>query len=511
MNSRLAIIGILLATIAETAVFCQEPTDPQQEDAIIRRAFEVTPSPAQQAWLETEFSAFVHFTVNTFTDRECGQGTEDPKVFNPTDLDARQWVKAFKEAGMKMVVLTAKHHDGFCLWPTKFTEHSVKNSPWRDGNGDVVREVSDACREEGLKFGVYLSPWDLHEPSYGDSPRYNEFYKNQLRELLTNYGDIYEVWFDGANGEGPNGRRQVYDIDGYLGLIRILQPRAIVIGIDGGVRDEYGYGRETEWMAAPRFIPQEGSPYEPRNIAAAVAYLTRSDYGGRAFMVEAATQHHFPFDWIVSENITSIRPGWFYHATMDNQVASLDKLLDIYYGSVGRNGPLLLNIPPDRRGRLHETDVQRLRDLGKVLRATFATDLARGASVTASQTRNNNPAYASINTVDGDSHTYWIPDDGVSTATLEYDLGEARKFNRIVLQEFLPRGQRIEEFAVDAWDGHDWAEVTRGTTVGHKRILCISDVTAQRVRLRILKSRICPTLATFALYFAPPVSTMLDQ
>lgn len=502
----------MLMIMAETAGSCRElASDPRQEDAIIRRAAEVAPSPAQQAWLETEFSAFVHFTVNTFTDRECGDGKEDPKVFNPTDFDARQWVKAFKAAGMKMVVLTAKHHDGFCLWPSKYTEHSVKNSPWRDGKGDVVREVSEACREEGLKFGVYLSPWDLHEPSYGDSPRYNEFYKNQLRELLTNYGEIHEVWQDGANGEGPNGRRQVYDVDGYLGLIRILQPKAIVVGIDGFVRDEYGYGRETEWMAAPRFIPQEGSPYEPRNVAEAVGHTTRSDYGSRGFLLEAATQHRFPFDWIVSENITSIRPGWFYHASEDDKVKSLEKLLDIYYGSVGRGGPLLLNIPPDRRGRLHETDTQRLRDFGGVLRATFATDLARRASATASQTRDNNPAYAAANTVDGDDRTYWIADDGVSAATLEYNLGEAKKFNRIVLQEFIPRGQRVEEFAVDAWDGRDWAEVAHGTTIGHKRILCTADVTTPRIRVRILKSRTSPTLATVALYLAPPLSEILGK
>jgi alpha-L-fucosidase len=512
VNSKRSVIAVLLLMMTQTVALCQQSsTELSQEDAIIRQAVDVTPPPAQQAWLDTEFSAFVHFTVNNFTDRECGQGTEDPKVFNPTDFDARQWIKALKEAGMKMVVLTAKHHDGFCLWPSKYTEHSVKNSPWRNGQGDVVREVSEACHAEGLKFGVYLSPWDLHEPSYGDSARYNEFYKNQLRELLTNYGDIYEVWFDGANGEGPNGRRQIYDIDGYLGLIRTLQPRAIIIGVDGGVRDEYGYGRETEWMVTPRFIQHDGSLYEPRNIAAAVGYITRPDYGSRAFVVEGVTQQHFPLDWYVIENITSIRPGWFYHASEDNQVKSLDKLLDIYYGSVGRNGPLLLNIPPDRRGRLHETDVARLRDLGKVLRATFATDLARDASVKASQTRDNNAAYAAANTVDGDNQTYWIADDGASTATLEYDLGEPKTFNRVVLQEFLPRGQRIEEFAVDAWDGHDWVEIARGTTVGHKRILCTSDVVAQKVRLRILNSRICPTLATFGLYFAPPVSDVLKQ
>ncbi len=500
--------------MAATAAFCQESsTETLPDDQVIRRVAEVAPSAAQEAWLEdTEFSAFVHFTVNTFTDREWGEGTEDPKVFNPTDLDARQWVKAIKEAGMKMVVLTAKHHDGFCLWPSKYTEHSVKNSPWRDGKGDVVREVSDACRAEGLKFGVYLSPWDRHEPSYGDTPRYNEFYRNQLRELLTNYGEIHEVWLDGANGEGPNGRQQVYDIDGYLGMIRTLQPRAVVVGIaDGGVRDESGYGRETNWMAVPRFIQPEGTLLEPRNVQKAVGHIARPDYGDRAFVIEGVTQQHYPLDWYVVENITSIRPGWFYHASEDDKVKSLEKLLDIYYSSVGHNGPLLLNIPPDQRGRLHETDVQRLRDLGKILRATFQTDLAQGATVTASQTRNNNPAYAAANTVDGDRQTYWMADDDVSAATLEFDLGQEKTFNRILLKEFIGRGQRVEEFAVHAWDGHDWVEVASATTIGCRRILCTADVKAQKIRLRIVKSRVCPTLATFGLYFAPPVGEVLGQ
>jgi len=484
----------------------------QRQEEIMRQAVAVVPSPAQQAWLETEFNAFIHFTVNTFTDREWGEGTEDPQVFNPTDFDARQWIQVFKDAGMKMVVLTAKHHDGFCLWPSQYTEHCVKNSPWRDGQGDVVREVSDACRELGIKFGIYLSPWDRHESCYGDSPRYNEFYRNQLRELLTGYGPVHEVWFDGACGEGPNGKMQIYDIEGFVGTIRTLQPMAIAMGpYDGYAKDERGYGRETEWMAVPRFIQTDGSLYEPRNIGAALAYINRPDFGSRPFVFEAVTQHNYPFDWWISENIVSIRPGWFYHTHEDDKVKSLENLLDIYYCSVGRGGPLLLNIPPDRRGRIHENDAQRLREMGKVLRATFATDLARGAKATASQVRDGNAAYAAVNTVDGDNRTYWMADDGTEAATLEYDLGGEKTFNRVVLQEFVQRGQRVEEFVVEVWDGQKWVEAARGTTIGYKRILCIADVKAQKVRVRILRSRICPTLATFGLYFAPPVSEILGQ
>jgi alpha-L-fucosidase len=511
VNPRLMVIGVVVLTLVSAVAFCQAPTAQQQEE-LVRQAVDVTPSPAQQAWLETaEFNAFIHFTVNTFTDREWGEGTEDPKVFNPTDFDARQWMRVLKDAGMKRVVFTAKHHDGFCLWPSKYTEHSVKNSPWRGGKGDAVREVADACREAGIQFGIYLSPWDRHEKCYGDSPRYNEYYKNQLRELLTNYGPVHEVWFDGACGEGPNGKRQVYDIDGFAGLIRTLQPRAAIVGVDGGARNESGCGRETEWLVAPRFIPAEGSPYEPRNVALGLSHYGRGDFGSRAFLAEAVTQHHYPLDWLIWENIVSIRPGWFYHANEDDKVKPLDKLLDIYYCSVGRNGPLLLNIPPDRRGRIHEADARRLHELGKVLRATFANDLARGASATASQTRSNAPSYAAANTVDGDNHTYWMADDGVTAASLEYDLGQDKRFNRVVLQEFVSRGQRVEEFAVDAWDGQRWTEVGHGTTIGYKRILRIADVTARKIRVRILSSRVCPTLATFGLYCAPPVNEALAK
>jgi alpha-L-fucosidase len=501
-------IFVLILTLQN---FCFSAVN-EDSDAIIRKAAHITPSRPQLAWLESEFNAFLHFTVNTFTDREWGEGTEDPAVFNPTDFDARQWIQVCKEAGMKMVVLTAKHHDGFCLWPSQYTEHSVKNSPWRDGKGDVVREVSDACRELGIKFGIYLSPWDRHEPSYGDSPRYNEFFKNQLRELLTNYGEIHEVWFDGACGEGPDGRKQVYDIqNGCMGLIRQLQPEAVIMAGDCYVTDETGYGRETEWMAVPRFIQTSGSLYEPQNIGAIVAYITRPDFGSRAFVVEAVTEHHYPLDWWVSENIVSIRPGWFYHAKEDNQVKSLEKLLDIYYSSVGRNGPLLLNLPPDRRGRIHEVDAQRMREMGKVLKATFKTDLAYGATAKASQIRNNNPAYSAANVVDGDKNTYWITDDGVTTATIELDLGETKTFNLVVLQEFIQRGQRIEEFVFDAWDGENWQELARGTTIGYKRMLRTDNTAAQKVRLRIMQSRVCPTISCLSLFYAPPIDEKLKN
>jgi alpha-L-fucosidase len=283
----------------------------------------VTPHPRQLAWQEMELHAFVHFGMNTFTNREWGDGTEDPKLFNPTQFDARQWMRALKAAGMKQVVVTAKHHDGFCLWPSKYTEHSVKNSPWRDGKGDIVREVAEACRAEGLKLGIYLSPWDRHEPSYGDSPRYNEHYKNQLTELLTNYGPIYEVWFDGACGEGPSGKKQVYDWDGYVEVVRRLQPEAVIFSDAGPdvrwVGNEDGLASATNWSMLRR---DEFSP-------------GTSDYKLLGEGQEDGTH------WVPCECDVSIRPGWFYHPDQDDQVKSLAQLLDIYYRSVGQNAVLL--------------------------------------------------------------------------------------------------------------------------------------------------------------------------
>ena len=291
-----------------------------------------------------EFTCFAHFGMNTFTDREWGQGTEDPKRFNPTAFDADQWVAACKRGGMKLLIATCKHHDGFCLWPSKYTEHCVKNSPWRNGRGDVVKEVSAACRRGGIRFGIYLSPWDRHEKTYG-SDAYNEYYKNQLRELLSNYGDIAEVWWDGACGEGPNGKRQVYDWAAYIKIVRELQPNALMAICGPDIRwvgNENGLARETEWSVQPP-IPD--------------SHATANSASEKTWPIDTV------FRWYPAECDVSIRPGWFYHASQDRQVKSLRELLEIYYCSVGRNSVLLLNVPPDRRGRFHENDVARLGEL----------------------------------------------------------------------------------------------------------------------------------------------------
>jgi len=472
------------------AVPASKPTSEDKTKQLILKAANVRPSAQQLAWQQMEFIAFIHFTVNTFTDKEWGDGTESPAIFNPTQLDTHQWVKVCKDAGMKMIILTAKHHDGFCLWPSKYTEHSVKNSPWRDGKGDVVRELADACREAGLKLGLYLSPWDRHELTYGDTEGYNNFYKNQLRELLTNYGEVAEVWFDGAKGE--NAKDMVYDWLGYYATVRELQPNAVIFnGPDiRWVGNEAGYARESEWSVVNR----NNKPFDFINA-------TQKDLGSLNTLGEGKN-----LIWYPAETDVSIRPGWFYHAREDNRVKSLEKLLDVYFNSVGRNSVLLLNIPPDRRGLIHENDVKRLQEFRKVLDTIFAGNLALGASAKTSQVRASDPTYGPEKIVDGDKATYWTTDDWTTSATIEFDLGKSTTFNVAELAEHIKIGQRVDGFVLEAWDGAAWKEFARGTTIGNKRLLRFSDVATQKVRLTILSSRVCPTLSGFGLYYAPPIN-----
>ena len=493
-----------LVLLAAGVAFGQGP----DTSAVVETAARVTPSARQLAWQEVEFAAFIHFGMNTFTNREWGEGHEDPALFNPTDFDARQWVDACKQAGMAELILTAKHHDGFCLWPSAYTEHSVKNSPWRDGKGDVVREVADACREGGIRFGVYLSPWDRTERTYGDSPAYNEYFKNQLRELLTNYGAISEVWFDGACGEGPNGKRQEYDWESFYATVRELQPNAVISVCGPDVRwcgNEAGKCRSSEWSV----IPASTAAGTPKEGVDAVQVLygfnpQAEDLGSRDVLAEAVRQG-MRLVWYPSQVNTSIRPGWFYHKSDDSKVKSLDHLLDIYYGSVGGNSQLLLNIPPDKRGRIHENDVARLKELGTVLRATFSNNLAQGAKVSASAWQEGHRPEL---IADGDKNTYWATSDGVTMAELVIEMAAPQTFNRAMLQEYIATGQRLEEFAIEVADANgEWREAARATTVGHKRLLRFDEVTAQRARIRILQSRVSPTLSSFGLFYEPPVVT----
>jgi alpha-L-fucosidase len=430
-----------------------------------------TPSPEQLAWQEAELTMFLHFGVNTFTDREWGDGKEDPRLFNPTRLDAAQWVRVAREAGFKFMLLTAKHHDGFCLWPSRCTDHTVKRSPWKDGKGDVVREFADACRSAGVKLGLYLSPWDRHEPRYGDSPAYNQFFMHQLTELLTGYGDVAEVWFDGACGEGPNGKKQEYDWPAYYALIRKLQPKAL-IAISGPdirwVGNEDGFARETEWSI------QDPNPAMHPGVQEKV--------------------------WYPAECDVSIRPGWFWHAAEDSKVKSLEHLMDIYYKSVGRNSVLLLNVPPNRDGLIAGPDARRLKEFRQALDRTFAEDLAAGRPATASSARTGAPAVAAV---DGKRDTAWVTEEGVTSASLELDLGQSRTFNVAMIQEQIALSQRVEAYCVEAWSGGEWKPLATGTTVGHKKLERFPEVTASRIRLTIEKALAPPHLSRLGLFRAP--------
>ena len=423
------------------------------------------PSPQQLAWQRHEFIAFAHFGMNTFTDREWGDGKEDPKLFNPSEFDAKQWAAVLQEAGVKLLILTAKHHDGFCLWPSQFTEHCVKNSPWRGGQGDVVREVVEALREKQIRIGLYLSPWDRNQPTYGDSPKYNEYFRNQLRELLTHYGEIDEVWFDGACGEGPNGKKQEYDFPSYFALIRELQPHAL-IAISGPdirwVGNKSGVARENESSVVKR--------------------------DGRLV-------------WHPAECDVSIRPGWFYHASEDAKVKSLATLADIYFKSVGRNSVLLLNIPPDRRGRIAEADAVRLKEFGAYVAQLDATDFVTAATVTASSRRD--AAHHERLVQDRDLNTSWTPGEDQTTGYLEFDLSQPRTFNVARIQEDISLGEQVQAYHVEILDGGNWRTVTAGQVIGHKQLRRFAPVTAQRVRLVIDKAAGPPAIAEFGLHWNP--------
>jgi len=484
--------GSCNAVVSEVQPVAITPGDTPEQ--IIAKSVQVRPHQRQLAWQKRELIAFLHFTVNTFTDREWGEGTEDPKVFNPTELDARQWVRVCKDAGMKLIILTAKHHDGFCLWPSAYTEHSVKNSPWKDGKGNVVGEFAAACKEAGIEIGLYLSPWDRHEKTYGDSPKYNEHFCNQLRELLTNYGPVSEVWFDGACGEGPNGKKQVYDWPMFNAVVRELAPNAVIFnGPDvRWVGNESGLARETEWSVVG-VDTLEGLGY---NLEAG-GRVTGKDLGSLDLLKKSKYMVWYP-----AETDVSIRPGWFYHAAEDGKVTTVKQLLDIYYASVGRNSLLLLNLPPDRRGLIHETDAARLAEFGKTIRETFKTNLAAGSKVTVI----GGSAEGTNKLLDGNWDSAWSPGEGKTAATVEFDLGSPKTFNCVMVQEFIPEGQRVEDFSVEAWDGSAFKPIAKGTTIGYKRLIRFADTTAGKVRLNILKSRAAPLINEFGLFLQPQVN-----
>ena len=461
----------------------------------------IIPTPRQVEYQKMEFIGFIHFTINTFTDKEWGYGDESPEIFNPTGFDADQWTQAAKDACMKQLILTAKHHDGFCLWPSKYTEHSVKNSPWKNGKGDIVREFVDACRRHGLKVGLYLSPWDRNHADYG-TPAYIEYYRNQLKELLTEYGEISELWFDGANGGTGyyGGARETRRIDRTTyyrwnetwAMIKGLQPNVLLFSDAGPdirwIGNERGYAGETNWSTINNetIVVGDADP----------SYLNSGDPDGK--------------NWVVPLCNTSIRPGWFYHEQDNGRVKTSQQLLDVYYKSVGRNGVLLLNIPPDRRGLFHENDIQALQELRAILDETFQTNFALGKFVDASNYRQQLDKFAPANIVDENLDSYWAADDHIREANLEIDLGESVVFDRIMIQEPIRFGQRISEFEIKGLVNGEWTQLAKGTTIGYKRILRIPPVHADKIQLIIKKSNNVPAISNFGLYKASPKESVIQ-
>lgn len=464
----------------------------QKKEVTPPAALTPVPSEAQLAWHEMEMNAFIHFTTNTFTDKEWGYGDEDPKVFNPTQVDAKQWISTLKAAGFKGAILTCKHHDGFCLWPTKFTEHSVKKSPWLHGEGDVVKAVSDACKEAGLKFGIYLSPWDRNHAGYG-TPIYIDYYRNQLKELFTAYGPVFEMWFDGANGgDGFYGDKRekrsikgatYYDWPKTLELVRTFEPNIIFFSDAGpGVRwvgNESGRAGETNWCT----------------ISTDTLFAGK---GGIEKLLNEGSENGT--NWVPAETDVSIRPGWFYHAKEDSLVKSPQQLFDIYLTSVGRGSTLLLNVPPDRRGLFHENDVKSLQGFRSLLDQEFKTNLAPSATVTSTSHRGDNEKYAAQNLTDSNKETYWATDDEQTSGTIELEFQQAQTIKYILLQEYIKLGQRVKKFEVKAWKDNQWQPITTATTIGYKRILKITPVETTRIQINILASKASPVISNLEIY-----------
>ncbi|SDK01420.1 alpha-L-fucosidase [Catalinimonas alkaloidigena] len=477
------------------AAACSSPQSTEQTGPVAPPApLLPVPSEAQQNWHEMELNAFIHFTTNTFTDKEWGYGDEDPSIFNPTDIDVTQWITTLKDAGFKGVILTCKHHDGFALWPSQYTEHDIASSPFQGGNGDLVKAVSEACRAQGLKFGVYLSPWDRNRADYGQ-PSYVEYYRNQLREIFNNYGPVFEMWFDGANGgDGYYGgarekrnidRQTYYDWPTTIQLVRDLQPEPQVLFFSDA-------GPDIRWVG------------NERGVAGETNWNTISNdtlYAGKAGVEDLlATGSPDGTKWIPAEVDVSIRPGWFYHASEDGKVKTPQQLFDIYLSSVGRGSNLLLNVPPDRRGRIHENDVAALKGWRKLLDSTFATNLAEGAEITADAYRGQADAYAAGQVLDDDPETYWATDDSVTTGALTITLPNAAPLHYLELQEYIPLGQRVASFAVEAWQEGAWQPVAEASTIGYKRILPLGGITTDKLRVTIREAQACPTVSHLAIY-----------
>lgn len=456
------------------------------------------PEPKQVEWQQMETYAFIHFGLNTFNDREWGYGDTDPKTFNPTNLDCEQWAQTLVKAGMKGVILTAKHHDGFCLWPFEGTDYSVKNSPWKNGQGNVVKELSEACKKYGLKFAVYLSPWDRHQANYG-TPEYLPYFYAQLHDLLTNYGPVFEVWFDGANGgDGWYGgakdirtidRKNYYNYPRIYEMLDSIQPQAIIFS-DGGpgcrwVGNEKGFAGATNW-----------------------SFLRKGEvHPGYDKSYELQYGHPDGNQWVPAECDVSIRPGWFYHPEEDDRVKSPDQLVDLYYRSVGHNATLLLNFPVDRRGLIHPVDSANAVRFHEMIQQQLKTNLVAGMIPKVSNERGGDFVASAL--TDDNFDTYWATEDGVTTADIEFSFDTPTRMNRMMLQEYIPLGQRVKAFVVEYLDKDIWLPVKLNeetTTIGYKRLLRFETVETKGIRIRITDARGPLCLSNVGVYDAGNVS-----
>jgi alpha-L-fucosidase len=461
------------------------------------------PTKGQLQWQEIEMYCIIHFGPDTYTDKEWGYGDEDPKIVNPTEFSAMQIVGAAKAGGFKGIVVIAKHHDGFCMWPTKTTEHNISKSPYKDGKGDIVKEYRDACNKLSIKMGVYCSPWDRNSPLYGKPEYVTDVYRKQLAELYSNYGSLFIVWHDGANGgDGYYGgakekrtidRSTYYGWDETWGIARKLQPDAVIFGDVGPdvrwVGNEKGHAGETCWATYTPHAPDEGKT--PGN-----GYV--KDY-------EGTEGHRDGKYWIPAECDVSLRPGWFYHKEQDEKVKPPDTLLSLYYQSVGRGACLDLGLSPDRRGLLNDNDVTSLKKFGEILKSTFEVNLAKGAALKASNVRGKNQKlFGASRLLDNDRYSYWATDDKVTTPQLILDLQAPKTFNVIRLRENIKLGQRIDAVAVDAWQDGKWQQIAVATSIGGNRLIRLpNNVTASKVRLRVTKAAVCIALSDFGLYKEP--------
>ncbi len=452
-----------------------------EENKLINKltAFGACPSKEQIEYQKEELSAFIHFGINTFMDREWGNGKENPGVFNPTNLNTDQWIRILKEAGFKRVILTAKHHDGFCLWDSRYTKHSISKSPWKNGKGDVVSEMSRSCKKYGVKFAIYLSPWDENSEYYGKGDLYNQYYENQLKELLGNYGDIAEVWMDGAKGSDV---KQDYNFDEWFRLIKSMHKECIIFSPHGPdirwIGNEKGYAGEPCWSTVN---------LDKMKVTVNQKYLNTGEEGAK--------------DWVIGECDVSIRPGWFYHEEQNQELKSLDKLLDIYFNSVGRNSVLLLNVPPTKEGLIHKNDERRLKEFGQAINDIFKDNLALNKRISVSSKFDN--TISAENLIDENYNTYWAPDERDSNPYLQVDFDENLQFDLICIQEYIKAGQRVAEFNIEAFIDDKWKKVFSGKTIGYKRLIRIEPIYATRVRINFTRLLEIPMINNIAVYKQP--------